>query len=85
MFPLPALVTPEPRPAERSVARRPGIVFTILAFFHTPPSCMSRKRRGLERAFKNPKNLGMPLLRHPPPPIGYEIVGNPRISSLKAV
>jgi hypothetical protein len=53
--------------------------------FHTPPSCMNRKRRGLERAFKNPKNLGMPLLRHPPPPIGYEIVGNPRISSLKAV
>jgi hypothetical protein len=29
MFPLPALVTREPQPAERSVARRPGIVFTI--------------------------------------------------------
>jgi hypothetical protein len=58
MFPLPALVTPEPRPAERSVARRPGIVFTILMLFHTPTSCMSRNRRGRERAF---------AMRHPLP------------------
>ena len=59
MFPIPAPITPEPRPAERSVARWPGIVFTILTLVDTPPSCMSRKRRGLERVF------GM---RHPPPP-----------------
>ncbi len=45
MFPLPALITREPRPAERSVARRPGIVFTRhAAVVHEP------KRRGLERA-----------------------------------
>src|SRR5262249_18873146 len=37
MLPIPALITREPRPVERSVALRPG-----------PPSCMSRKRRGLE-------------------------------------
>jgi hypothetical protein len=73
---FPALVTPEPRPAGRSVARRPGIVFTILTLFDTPPSCMSRKRRGLERAF------GMPLLRRS---IGYEIRRKWCISSLKAV
>ena len=30
---LPALVTRAPRPAERSVARRPGIVFTISGHF----------------------------------------------------
>jgi len=50
MFPIPAPITPEPRPAERSVARWPGIVFTILTLVDAPPSCMSRKRRGLERA-----------------------------------
>jgi len=69
MLPLPAPATREPRPVERSVARRPGIVFAILGRFSI------RRRRawaerggGWSRAFNNPKNVGMPLLRHPPPP-----------------
>ena len=48
MFPLPALITREPRPADRSVAQRPGhCLHNIGTLFDTPPSCMSRKRRGL--------------------------------------
>ena len=68
MFPLPALITREPRPANRSVARRSGIVLTISRrFFDTPPSCLSRKRRGLELAFKQPEECWNTSPPSPPP------------------
>jgi hypothetical protein len=83
--PLPALITREPRPVERRVAQRPGIVFTYRDDFPYAAVVHEPKAAGAGAGLQNPKNLGMPLLRHPPPPIGYEIIGNPRISSLKAV
>jgi len=77
MFLLQSLITREQRPAERNVARRPGIVFTT---FDTPPE----KRRGLERGFKSPEMLEFltsAVLRRP---IGYEIRRKSCISSLKS-
>ena len=86
MFPLPALVTRVPRPARAECSAAAGdCLHNFGTIFDTPPSCMSRKRRAWSGPSNNPKNVGMPLLRHPPPPIGYEIAGNPRISSLKAI
>ena len=67
MLPLPAPATREPRSAERSVARRPGIVFTMSRRFSI---CHRHARAESGGAWSgpsnNPKNVGMPLLHHPP-------------------
>lgn len=70
MFPLPALITREPRPAEWSVARRPGIVFTISGRFRHAAVVNEPKAAG----------AGAGLRR----PIGYEIRRKSYISSLKS-
>src|SRR5438067_8382777 len=84
MFPLPALITREPRPAERSVARRPGIVFTISGRFSIYAAVVHEpKAAGLEWAFKQPEecwNASPPLSSS-----GMKFAGNLVFSSLKAV
>ena len=72
MFPLPALIMREPRPAERSVARRPGIVFTYrdaFAVVHEPKAAGAGA--GLQITRRMLEYLSSAILRRP---IGYEIL-----------